>query len=670
MYVVKLNLDSDIRRITFEAQPQYKELVSISRKLFGAGLPEPWVFKYEDDEKDLITITSQRELEEAFKFICGKKEASDKLHLHLLRLSICQGPSPTKSCASTASQVAPSVSVPLQRSSLCPPQLAAEIAQAHKERCQPIGRYTRCNKNKDEPLDENLWKHGNKIFLRSAASGKLLRINDDGTVDGKGEENDAGAKFVIFRRLNQGSSVKLRSLGNPNYFLELAAHSNQVNGTSMIGPFCSVVPELIDEEKNIYAIRSALSTYMKSHLGVLPTGAVKPPSTTGRGQHGQFVVSMVAQPVKPATKKQIAEDATVPAASPTEQISGSDKPVHEAICDGCNSRIVGIRYKCVVCPDFDLCESCEAKNEHPAEHVLMKIKIPRSQSPFCRGAFRRGPHHPHHQGGCELKRALARWQANPDNANKLMARFVSHVTVEDGTKVKPGSTFQKVWRMRNCGSTAWPEGTELLFVSGDMISGDTRVPLPRAIDSGSEIEISVQMTAPVAVGRYVSCWRLCAPGGIRFGQRVWADIVVVAETSPSLTPSSASSTAAEVVPEIYPLIPLRMVASETKAEEGAEQTTPNKKSEEATEVPVVLPLIPLVPVISVEDKATSVALTIPEKPAEEVPTQADKEAVSDEMREKLALLKDMGFDNAELNKCVLAQNNGDLLPTVHQLLHE
>jgi hypothetical protein len=188
MYVVKLNLDSDIRRITFEAQPQYKELVSISRKLFGAGLPEPWVFKYEDDEKDLITITSQRELEEAFKFICGKKEASDKLHLHLLRLSICQGPSPTKSCASTASQVAPSVSVPLQRSSLCPPQLAAEIAQAHKERCQPIGRYTR----RGAPFrncGSTAWPEGTELLFVSGdmISGDtrvpLPRAIDSGSVD-------------------------------------------------------------------------------------------------------------------------------------------------------------------------------------------------------------------------------------------------------------------------------------------------------------------------------------------------------------------------------------------------------------------------------------------------------------------------------------------------------
>jgi len=43
------------------------------------------------------------------------------------------------------------------------------------------------------------------------------------------------------------------------------------------------------------------------------------------------------------------------------------------ICDKCGMEgIVGIRYKCAVCPDFDLCESCESTSDHP--HPFLKIK--------------------------------------------------------------------------------------------------------------------------------------------------------------------------------------------------------------------------------------------------------------------------------------------------------
>ena len=47
------------------------------------------------------------------------------------------------------------------------------------------------------------------------------------------------------------------------------------------------------------------------------------------------------------------------------------------VCDGCNNSIIGIRYKCVICPDFDYCEKCEEKNgivhDHPFYQLRFKI---------------------------------------------------------------------------------------------------------------------------------------------------------------------------------------------------------------------------------------------------------------------------------------------------------
>lgn len=47
------------------------------------------------------------------------------------------------------------------------------------------------------------------------------------------------------------------------------------------------------------------------------------------------------------------------------------------VCDGCEQPIYGPRYKCVICPDYDLCFICEQKGIHP-EHDKFKITHPRT----------------------------------------------------------------------------------------------------------------------------------------------------------------------------------------------------------------------------------------------------------------------------------------------------
>ncbi|KAK5075531.1 hypothetical protein LTS08_001402 [Lithohypha guttulata] len=47
---------------------------------------------------------------------------------------------------------------------------------------------------------------------------------------------------------------------------------------------------------------------------------------------------------------------------------------HEAVCDGCDAQIVGVRHKCLTCPDFDYCSMCHSiKNEVHKGHRFAPI---------------------------------------------------------------------------------------------------------------------------------------------------------------------------------------------------------------------------------------------------------------------------------------------------------
>ena len=61
-------------------------------------------------------------------------------------------------------------------------------------------------------------------------------------------------------------------------------------------------------------------------------------------------------------------------------MSETKKATHVGVkCNGCGvTPIVGVRYKCAVCQDFDLCEKCEAssKTKHDARHKMLRIYKP------------------------------------------------------------------------------------------------------------------------------------------------------------------------------------------------------------------------------------------------------------------------------------------------------
>ena len=60
------------------------------------------------------------------------------------------------------------------------------------------------------------------------------------------------------------------------------------------------------------------------------------------------------------------------------EIIKNEQPIHNGIkCNACGKRnIKGIRYKCSICDNYNLCENCEENSNHDENHILLKIRKP------------------------------------------------------------------------------------------------------------------------------------------------------------------------------------------------------------------------------------------------------------------------------------------------------
>ncbi|NOY99717.1 MAG: hypothetical protein GXP40_11035 [Chloroflexi bacterium] len=96
------------------------------------------------------------------------------------------------------------------------------------------------------------------------------------------------------------------------------------------------------------------------------------------------------------------------------------------------------------------------------------------------------------------------------------AKFISDVTVPDGTKFSPGETFTKTWRIKNIGTCTWTTSYAIVFGSGESMNGPVAQPLTGNVAPGQTVDISVNLTAPASDGNYTGYWKLRNASNVLF----------------------------------------------------------------------------------------------------------------------------------------------------------
>ena len=103
--------------------------------------------------------------------------------------------------------------------------------------------------------------------------------------------------------------------------------------------------------------------------------------------------------------------------------------------------------------------------------------------------------------------------------------FQADLTIPDGTLVSPGALLDKQWQVLNSGTCNWDASYRLELLSGPTLGATPEQALYPA-RSGTQATIRLLFTAPAEAGVYQSAWQAVDPGGERFGDPIYIQIVV------------------------------------------------------------------------------------------------------------------------------------------------
>jgi hypothetical protein len=139
----------------------------------------------------------------------------------------------------------------------------------------------------------------------------------------------------------------------------------------------------------------------------------------------------------------------------------------------------------------------------------------------------------------------------PTAASCSNMKFVSDVTIPDGTQMPVGQTFTKTWRVQNTGTCTWTTSYKLIFSFGEAMGGQT-LSLTSAVATGQSVDLSIAMKVPNKSGKLTGVWALADDKGQFFGPTLTV-VINVGTVSPTptggtTTPTSESTAEASATP--------------------------------------------------------------------------------------------------------------------------
>jgi hypothetical protein len=124
--------------------------------------------------------------------------------------------------------------------------------------------------------------------------------------------------------------------------------------------------------------------------------------------------------------------------------------------------------------------------------------------------------------------------------------FVADVTIPDDMAIAPGTSFDKLWMVKNSGTCAWDGSYHLVQLTSSAVQAVFKdLPVPPA-RPGASIEIGLKMTLAAEAqpgSKQVAMFELRDPTGKRFGTKLTIQVVAALPgTEPGIEPGTIGGT--------------------------------------------------------------------------------------------------------------------------------
>jgi hypothetical protein len=143
---------------------------------------------------------------------------------------------------------------------------------------------------------------------------------------------------------------------------------------------------------------------------------------------------------------------------------------------------------------------------------------------------------------------------NANICNLAVSGMPVDITIPDGTRLRPGQSFSKTWRLVNAGSCPWSQGYSAVWFSGELLTQSRIQFLRSVVLPGQSVDITIEMVAPKKPGLFQSNWKLSDPNANLFGigpngdAPFWVRIEVIEELS---SPTPAVTPTVTQAPDVY-----------------------------------------------------------------------------------------------------------------------